>query len=472
MFLIPCIQGSPECSRKINNLCWRGARRWFVPRVPEQIERKGIRVNAILRAAIERARYLAERPNERSSPQAVVGAKWRMLWVAAAAVLGLIVWVKVIALSVQQTPGLEGWLNGIFGGLFGGLSTVLIVLLPGYVMWPFFKEAQQDGVTGAAPDGESGEADAELEQTLVELEAVRQQARSQVPTPSPKFAFIGALAGFLWFIIGGASFSVVGLLLSIAFGAAAGVLIGYGPAAAKLFRLDAIYGNLYLQRVLPKLLSGFGQLGWRRPAQPPLDEFRRYRLFPQWNSVYAGDEIHGDYRGLPLSISELNLISSEGGSHSVFRGLVVALALPRGLRGITVVTSYQGVFAHFAERWRENAVQSSPLQSVHLEDPEFAKAYQVHATDQISSRALLTPAFMERFKALAERLGAPALLVEDNRLILALATDSRNFFQPPIYGEPATARARLTQLREDIATLLRTADAVIDLDQSTRGQPL
>lgn len=361
---------------------------------------------------------------------------------------------------------MEGWLNGIFGGLFSGLLVALIVLLPAFVMWPFLR-LQQSATAGVDSGSAAGESDAELGQILAELEAVRQQTRRQIPAPHLQFAWVGAIAGLLWFIFGGA-YSVIGLSLFTAFGAVLGALVGYGPSALKYFGLDTIYGNLYLQRVLPKLLAGFGPLGWRRPAQPPLDEFRRYRLFPRWDSSGAGDEIHGDYRGLPLSIFELRLIFSQGGSHSVFAGLVVTLTLPRGLRGITVVTPKQGVFGHFVERWRDGAPPSASLQPVHLEDPVFARTYQVHATDQISSRALLTPAFMERFKALAQRLGAPAVLVQDNRLVMALATGSRDFLRPPNFFEPATAHARLSELRDDIATLLRTADAVIDLDQSTR----
>jgi hypothetical protein len=414
----------------------------------------------------EKARYLAAHPE--------LGRRIRLswLWIAAAGLLGLLVWLAVIAAGVAQKPGLEGWLNGIFSGLLGGLLVMLMVLLPVFVISPFF--AQPQGMAIPAKDV-AGAPDAELDQTLAELEAVRQQALSQVPAPRPQLVLAGAVAGLLFFIFGGGTHPLMGFLLLIALGAVLGALAGYGPAALKFYGLDTIYGDLYLQRVLPKLLARFGPLNWRRPAQPPLAELGSYRLFPQWNQVDAGNEIHGDYRGLPLSIFELTLVQPDSARNTVFDGLLVTLTLSRGLRGITVVTPSQGVFGQFIERWREHASQahaapSAPLQPVRLEDPEFAQTWQVHAADQISSRALLTPAFMERFKALAQRLGAPALLVRNNRLIIALATGSGDFFLPPSFHEPATARARLTQLREDIATLLRTADAVIDLDQSTRQQ--
>jgi hypothetical protein len=228
------------------------------------------------------------------------------------------------------------------------------------------------------------------------------------------------------------------------------------------------------------LLAGFGELAWLPKAQPPLDEIRRYRMFPPWDSAGSGNEIQGRYRGLPLSICELELKAYKDNRNnvSVFTGLLTTLTLPRALRGITVVSPRQGVFGDLVGRWRDlnapqdlQAVQKS-LQTVRLEDPVFSKSYQVQAADQVSVRALLTPAFIERFMALSERLGVAGLLVEDNRLLIAVATTGNHdaAFLPPSFREPAAARARLTRLRENIATLLGVADAVIDLDQSSRQQ--
>jgi hypothetical protein len=123
---------------------------------------------------------------------------------------------------------------------------------------------------------------------------------------------------------------------------------------------------------------------------------------------------------------------------------------------------------NLAERLR-----GGPCQPVRLEDPAFERAYEVYGSDQVSARALLTPAFMERFLALASsgRFGAPAALVQDNRLLMALGSMGADLFEPPSYLKPAAGREALTRLHDDIAAVLRAADAVIDLDQAARLQP-
>jgi len=134
-----------------------------------------------------------------------------------------------------------------------------------------------------------------------------------------------------------------------------------------------------------------------------------------------------------------------------------------------VVVPDKGLFGNLSERLRGGSCEQ-----VRIEDPLFERAFEVYGTDQISARALLTPAFMERFLALAGsgRFGAPAALVQDNRLIMALsAVGGRNLFEPPSYRKPAAAREAIAQLSDDIAQVLSAADAVIDLDQAARRAP-
>lgn len=89
----------------------------------------------------------------------------------------------------------------------------------------------------------------------------------------------------------------------------------------------------------------------------------------------------------------------------------------------------------------------------------------------------LSEAYRRRYKArvlprIAARFGAPAALVQDNRLLMALASMSgRDLFEPPSYLKPAAARDAVAQLHDDIEAVLRAADAVIDLDQAARLQP-
>ena len=88
-----------------------------------------------------------------------------------------------------------------------------------------------------------------------------------------------------------------------------------------------------------------------------------------------------------------------------------------------------------------------------LDDVTFEQRYDVYSTDQIEARALLTPAFMERFMSLAESSGfsLPGAMAEGNTLIVALPKrmGAGDLFEPPPYWKPAGGDA-LVRLQDDI----------------------
>lgn len=373
--------------------------------------------------------------------------------------LGAVVAVALAWSSIRQDPGIGGWLTGIFVGLLTGL------LIAGAGAWAVMLLVLGPERRAAAQAQATFEPGDELSQVLAELEVTRLDTRRRINAGAVwriPLCILGAVLFWVATQFGDDPGDVGDLLLFMGVGGFG----GYFWAAAGL---SQAYGRLYKARVLPKLAAGFGELAWR-PGQPPLDELRRHRLFPDWDDWSAEDEIFGEYRGMPLSIVELKLTKGSGkDERTVFQGLTAAVTLPRGLKGTTVVIPDRGLFGNLAERLR-----GGPCQPVRLEDPRFEKAYEVYGSDQVSARALLTPAFMERFMAFAEagHFGAPAALVQDNRLLMALGTlGGRDLFEPPSYRKPAAGREALTQLHDDIASVLRAADAVIDLDQAARLQP-
>jgi Protein of unknown function (DUF3137) len=126
------------------------------------------------------------------------------------------------------------------------------------------------------------------------------------------------------------------------------------------------------------------------------------------------------------------------------------------------VLADEGAIGNFKTRWRSGA-----MEPVRLEDPRFEGRFEAYSDDQIEARALLTPAFMERFMALASSSGGyslPGALAEGNRLVVALPKRAgRDLFEPPPYWQPAGGDVLLT-LEEDIRSVLTMADTVIDLD--------
>ena len=390
---------------------------------------------------------MSERPAQASAAGALF----------AALAMGCAVWAALLWSSVHKDPGVGGWLTGLFAGGFAGL------IVTGMGAWLVMTY-----VVGTARKADHKAAeipvDDEMAGVLAELEVARLRTVQAVNAGAVwriPLTMTGAL--ILWT---GGQFTDEGtdlfdLLMLLTFG----VVGGYFWASIEL---STAYRQRYKEQVLPRLAAGFGKLAWR-VAEPPLVELGRHRLFPDWDDCDADDEIYGEYRGLPLSIIEMKLTKGSGDDkRTVFSGLTCSVTLPRGLSGTTVVVPDRGILGNMSERLR-----GGPCQPVRLEDPVFEKAYEVYGSDQISARALLTPAFMTRFMALAAsgHFGAPAALIQDNRLLMALGVQGRDLFEPPSYRKPAAGREALAQLHDDIAAVLKAADAVIDLDQAGRLQP-
>jgi hypothetical protein len=370
--------------------------------------------------------------------------------------LAIGLWGAAIVGSVRQTPGWEGWLTGIFAGGFLALLTYLGCAWFAVSLLRPRRPPEEPGVY---------RGDGTLEEVLAGLEAARRDTLARITRAAFWRVPLGVALGIGLWVWSQSTDDPADGSDFVAFV----VMGGVGGYAWAAWQLSEAYRRLYKERVLPRIAARFGPLAWRR-AQPPLDDFRRHRLFPDWDNAKAEDEIFGDYRGMPLSIVELTLTQGSGKKkRTVFHGLTCAVTLPRGLAGTTVVVPDKGMFGNLAERLR-----GGPCEPVRLEDPAFEQAYEVYGSDQIGARALLTPAFMERFLALVRsgRFGAPAALVQGNQLLMALSSLSgRDLFEPPSYLKPAAARDAVEQLHQDIEAVLRAADAVIDLDQAARLRP-
>jgi hypothetical protein len=141
--------------------------------------------------------------------------------------------------------------------------------------------------------------------------------------------------------------------------------------------------------------------------------------------------------------------------------------LPRSLTGTTIIAGEKDYFTAITAR-----APGDGLRRVRLENPGFERRFTVHGSDPIEARALLTPAFMERFLALGDgdAAGRPGAWAEGNRLIVALPKrNNANLFEPPSFWKPVEGNA-LVRLHDDIAAVLRMADAVIELDFWARGR--
>ncbi|TRW15165.1 DUF3137 domain-containing protein [Glacieibacterium frigidum] len=374
-----------------------------------------------------------------------------------ALVAAVAVFVAAVIGSIHKSPGIGGILSGIFAGLFGGLLVMAGGAWMATKLAPKSAPAPAQSLLGEQLAAGLADVLTELEKTRVDLytEAM-ERAKWRVPA--------GAVAGAAWWLrdqFETDPSGLFGLLMFVGIGAVAGYFWATASNSAK-------YTRLYKDKVLPKLAAGFGDISYRQAVPPDLEQLRREHVFEDFDESSATDELFGTYHGLDISILELSLHKRNGKNRrSVFNGLIAQITLPRGLKGTTAIIADEGVIGTVRD-W----MQSGPGTRVRVEDPEFEAGWQVYGTDQIGARALLTPAFMERFKALGQRagFGKPLALAVDNRLLLALPSWSGALFKLPELSKPAANRELLVALHDAIGALLQTVDAVVDLDQTSRAR--
>jgi hypothetical protein len=374
--------------------------------------------------------------------------------------LALLIFVSVVMASVRRSHDIGGILTGVFTGLFAAL--LFAVVGAWGLVWLVTPKAAD-----APPDmTKAGELEKLLAPTLAELETARAEIVQKVHMRMVTRLPLGVAAGvgaWIFSQVGRNPGTIFNLLELMAFGGA----VGWYWASQ---RLSEQYRRLYKERVLPELAAQFGALSYRPAIEPDMSLLRVQHVFREFDRVVCEDEIFGDYRGMGLNIVELKLTTGSGKNLRVeFNGLLTQVELPRRLAGVTAVVADNGILGNLQDRF---ASEGRAL--VRLEDPAFEAIYKVYSDDQVGARALLTPAFMERFLTLGERAGymRPLALAQGARLTIALPTmGGQNLFEPPSYSKPAASREALLKLYGDIQAVLRAADAVIDLDQFSRTAP-
>lgn len=367
------------------------------------------------------------------------------------AVMAIVAGVALAIAAIVRKPNWEGILGGVFGGLF------LALLIMGGGAWVSIRLASGPK---APPDTWGGEdLEASLRDVLAELEKTRLEIVQKVNARAMLRVPLCVAGGLAVWVLGQFTDDPGDLMDLVALLIVPG-LAGYVWAS---MQLSNEYARLYKERVLPRLAASFGDLSYRSAITPDMATLKAERVFRDFDTVNADDEVFGTYRTLPLRIIELKLETGSGKERrTTFDGLLVELDLPRDTNAITAIVTDEGAFGNFRDR-----MKGGERQRVRLEDPVFEKVYEVYGTDQIAARALLNPAFMEKLLALGELsdFARPLALCAGRKLTFAIPKRmGRNLFEPPSYQKPAASREALVQLRKDIAAVLAAADAVIDLD--------
>ena len=163
-----------------------------------------------------------------------------------------------------------------------------------------------------------------------------------------------------------------------------------------------------------------------------------------------------------IELYELLLRYKSGkNSSTVFKGMIIQLTMNKNFKGHTIVKNDRGSIVNFFSS------SSSGLEKVKLEDSKFEGEFDIFSTDQIESRYLLTPAFMERFLKLKALLRSPQIEAAflNNNLILKVSLRD-NKFEPGSAFEPATFEEDIRMIIAQMGLIFEIID-VLKLNEKT-----
>lgn len=175
------------------------------------------------------------------------------------------------------------------------------------------------------------------------------------------------------------------------------------PAIAGFVIAFILYHN-FLRKQKKKYLPLFIKcLGKMEAGQQVIngDLIRKTQLFPSFDKIDKDDSFSGTLSDTFFSVQELELKQERYSSKrersevTVFQGVLIDIPLKKTLKNQTLLVSR--LFS---------GSKINKLNRVKLESIEFERRYQAYSNDQIESRALLTPLFMERLTHLKNYFNA------------------------------------------------------------------
>jgi hypothetical protein len=293
-------------------------------------------------------------------------------------------------------------------------------------------------------EGESFEAifDAKIKPELVKCEAERQGAMKTFGIA----LFAGVIVIFLEFRMMGWWFHTtaappIPLLVFTAF-----IAFGLGYWPLKKVGDEAKLG------VIRSLCEPIGvAYDLKRPDPPFFNELLSLRLLPRPENQSFEDFFSGRRGDVDFALCQATLTQGSGKErHTVFKGQLFHLTLPRKRLSTTVVLRNSGWFNRFE--------CPQGLRAVGLEDPTFNKAFAVFGSDQVESREILTPTFMQRMVDLESAYSGAHLRYAFAEADLLVAVEGKSRFEIGDMFSSLVNRSRVEGIARDLEQVFKLID--------------
>jgi hypothetical protein len=156
---------------------------------------------------------------------------------------------------------------------------------------------------------------------------------------------------------------------------------------------------------------------------------------------------------------------------TIFRGIFFIADFHKHFSGATYVLPSSGgdwgggIFDTLRD-WG-HALSGRPGEPVRLEDPTFERSFDVHSTDQVEARYILSMSMMQRLVEFRNKLNTPIALAFVNSLIYIAIPTRKNHFEPPSMWA-GSARLNQDEVVAYLEDVRLAEEIVVDLNLNTR----
>jgi len=233
-----------------------------------------------------------------------------------------------------------------------------------------------------------------------------------------------------------------------------GMVAGYGISYAMLSKLKGATKQFLMESICEFLGWDFQEDDF---DPPNLKLYKTNKLLPGWDRVSFEDQMSGTVNSAEFSFREAHLEKENRDSKgnrtwaTVFRGILMEVDFHRKFLGRTVVLRDAGIF---------NFKKKAGMKKVGLVDPKFEKIFEAYSTDQVESRYLLTPVFIQKLVDLESSVSGKKIRFGFLENKLHIAVEAPNQFEAGSMYKPLTDKARTEKIMNEISAVFDVINGV------------
>ncbi len=223
-------------------------------------------------------------------------------------------------------------------------------------------------------------------------------------------------------------------------------------------KLSAEYKNNVVSKMLENILEN-GEFHHDKGIS--FEYFNESLLTSKIPDSYTSEDlVEGTVGETQFKFSEIHAqekyIGSDGKQkwRDLFKGFFFVADFNKNFNGTTLIE-------------RDRFIKSTSrkkMDRVKLEDPAFEKLFDVYGTDQTEARYLLSPALMERFVALNNKISHKITIAFQKSCVNIAIPQKCNNFEVPLF----TSMLNIEKIQHEFALIIMLVEIVEDLNLNTR----